>query len=238
MPCLSELYLDETAITDLPSSIGYATRLVTLILRNCINLKRFPGIDKLVSLETLSLSGCSKLEKFSDILQHMPCLSELYLDGTAITDLPSSIGYATWIVTLILRNCINLEHFPSIDQLVSLETLVLSGCSKIEKFPDISQQMPRLSELYLDGTAIIELPSSIGYAIRLTLLSLESCINLEYFPDIGQFVSLEKLILSGCSKLEKFPNISQPMPCLLELYLDGTGITKLPSLIAFATQLV
>ena len=92
MPCLSELYLDETAITDLPSSIGYATRLVTLILRNCINLKCFPSIDKLVSLETLSLSGCSKLEKFSDILQHMPYLSELYLDGTAITDLPSLIG--------------------------------------------------------------------------------------------------------------------------------------------------
>ena len=82
---------------------------------------------------------------------------------------------------------------------------------------------------------MIELPSSIGYAIRLTLLSLESCINLKYFPDIGQFVSLEKLILSGCSKLEKFPNISQHMPCLSKLYLDGTGITELPSSIAFAT---
>ena len=90
----------------------------------------------------------------------------------------------------------------------------------------------------MDGTAIIELPSAIGYAIRLNLLSLESCINLKCFLDIGQFVSLEKLILSGCSMLEKFPNISQPMPCLLELYLDGFGIIELPSSIAFATQLV
>ena len=191
----------------------------------------------MVSLETLILSGCSKLEKFPDILRHLPCLLELYLDGIAITELPSSTSYATRLALLSLEKCINFERFPNINQLTSLETLVLSGCSKLEKFPDILQHMPCFSKLYLDGTSITNFPSSIG-STRLVQLSLENCINLERFPGIGQFVSLEKLSLSGCSSLEKFLDNSQHMPCLSELYLDGTAIKELPSSIAFSIQLV
>ena len=234
MPCLSKLYLKGTAIIELPASIGHATRLAQLSLENCINLKCFPSIDKLVSLESLNLSGCSKLEKFPDISRHVPCLSELNLDGTAIIELSASIGYATRLVLLTLRNCINFKHFPSIDQFESLEILDLSDCSKLEKFPDILQYMPRLSKLHLKGTAITELPASNVHATRLAQLSLENCINLKRFPGIDKLESLEILNLSGCSKLENFPDFSN-MPCLLQLYLDATVTTELPS---FATQLV
>ena len=176
---------------ELPASIGHATRLAQLSLENCINLKCFPSIDKLVSLESLNLSGFSKLEKFPDISRHVPCLSELNLDGTTITELSSSIGYATRLVLLTLRNCINLKHFPSIDQFESLEILNLSDCSKLEKFPDILQHMPRLSKLHLKGTAITELPALNVHATRLAQLSLENCINLKHFTGIDKLESLK-----------------------------------------------
>ncbi|KAA3472432.1 TMV resistance protein N-like [Gossypium australe] len=38
--------------------------------------------------------------------------------------------------------------------------------------------------------------------------------------------SLEMLILSGCSNLKCFPEIDGKMECLLELYLDGSGIKE------------
>ena len=82
----------------------------------------------MVSLETLILSRCSKLEKLSDISQHMPCLRTLCLDGTAVTELPSSIGNATELVRLDLKNCRKLQSLPrSICELTLLQTLSLSG---------------------------------------------------------------------------------------------------------------
>ena len=191
-----------TELYKIHSSLGYLKKLTKLSFEDCTNLKHIPGIGKLESLEKLILSGCSKLKKFPDISQPMPWLSELYLDGTAIIELPSSICYAIKLTLLSLRNCINLECFPSIDGLVFLEKLILSGCSKLEKFMDISQPMPCLSELYLDETAITELPSSIAFATQLVRLVLRECKNLLSLPSsICELTHLEILSLPGCSNL-------------------------------------
>jgi len=40
--------------------------------------------------------------------------------------------------------------------------------------------------------------------------------------------SLQKLNLSGCSQFQRFPGILETMESLRYLYLDRTGITKLP----------
>ena len=73
------------------------------------------------SLQILILSGCSKLKKFPEVQGEMGNLSELYLDGTAIRELPSSIEHLNGIVLLNLENCNQLENLPeSIGKLTSL----------------------------------------------------------------------------------------------------------------------
>ncbi|XP_057986624.1 disease resistance-like protein CSA1 [Hevea brasiliensis] len=125
---LKELYLDDTPMEELPSSIGCLSSLVILNLERCKKLKSLPNsICELKCLVTLHLSGCSNLEKLPP-LYGLCSLRELYLDGTAlvkitldffslsslavlflndtsIEELPSSIGYE-----LNFCNCVNLDQ--------------------------------------------------------------------------------------------------------------------------------
>ncbi|RVW77855.1 TMV resistance protein N [Vitis vinifera] len=159
---LEELVLDGcTNLCHLHSSLGRLRKLAFLSVRNCIKLRDFPAIYELVSLQTLDLSGCSNLQKFPDISQHMPCLSKLYLDGTAITEIPASIAYASELVLLDLTNCKELKFLPSsIAKLTLLRILTLSGCSKLGKFQQNSGNLDRLVELKADGSTIRQRPSS------------------------------------------------------------------------------
>ncbi|KAB2598623.1 TMV resistance protein N-like [Pyrus ussuriensis x Pyrus communis] len=237
MEKLSQLYLDGTAIKELPSSINKLTGLTVLDLRGCRELKSLPSSIHMGSLRTLNFSGCSNLEKFPEISEVMEELSKLYLDWTAIKELPSSINKLTGLTILGLRGCRELKSLPSSIHMGSLQTFRLSGCSNLEKFPDISDVMEKLSKLYLDGTAIKELPSSINKLTGLTVLDLYGCQELKSLPSSIHMGSLQTLRLSGCSNLEKFPDISDVMGNLSRLHLDSTAIKELPSSINKLTGL-
>jgi Leucine-rich repeat (LRR) protein len=128
----------------------------------------------------------------------------LYLNGTAIEKLPSSIGD--------LRELIYLD---------------LSGCSSITEFPKVSNN---IKEMYLDGTAIREIPSSIDCLFELAEFHLRNCKQFEILPSsICKLRKLQRLNLSGCLQFRNFPEVLEPMVCLRYLYLEHTSITKLPS---------
>lgn len=113
MKHLSELSLEGTGIKGLPLSIEYLTRLVLLNLRNCQNLESLSScIYKLRSLEILILSYCLKLKELPEVLENMWSLLELFLDGTAIKELPSSIQHLSGLVLLNLRECKSLAILP------------------------------------------------------------------------------------------------------------------------------
>lgn len=62
---IRELCLEETAIGELPPSLGNLVGLQELHLRNCKKLKDVPCcIYTLEKLQHIVLSGCSELEKF------------------------------------------------------------------------------------------------------------------------------------------------------------------------------
>ena len=65
------------------------------------------------SLEILILSKCSNLKRIPEFGENMECVSKLYLEGTAITKLPTSIGNLTSLVSLNARDCKNLMSLPS-----------------------------------------------------------------------------------------------------------------------------
>ncbi|XP_057995161.1 disease resistance protein RPV1-like isoform X2 [Hevea brasiliensis] len=220
------LNLNETAIEELPKSIGHLSGLIALNLRDCKRLSNPPdSIRLLKSLMTVVLSGCSNITLFPDISGD---IRYLYLRETAIEEAPSSIGCLSRLSCLDLKNCTRLKNLPStIFKLASLEKLILSGCSNITKFPQVSW---KIKKLFLDETAIEEIPSSIEYCSELVELNLQNCKRFHILPSgICKLKSLQKLNLSGCSMFEHFPDILEVMGSLRYLYLDGTAIRKLPS---------
>ncbi|CAH8286810.1 unnamed protein product [Eruca vesicaria subsp. sativa] len=169
------------SLVSISKSICYLKRLVSLNLKDCSNLKSVPSTVDLESLEVLNLSGCSKLENFPEI---SPNVRELYMGGTVIQEIPSSIKNLILLQKLDLENSSHLVNVPSsICKLKHLETLNLSGCSSLEHFPNLSKKMKCLKSLDLSRTAIKELPSSISYLTALEELRFVGCKSLVRFPD-------------------------------------------------------
>ncbi|KAG4177079.1 hypothetical protein ERO13_A11G284200v2 [Gossypium hirsutum] len=206
--------------------------LEVLNLKDCKSFRSLPTKIGMESLEKLILSGCSNLQSLPEIDGKMECLLELYLDGTNIKDLPSSIENLRRLKVLNLKDCKSLRSLPIKIGMESLKKLILSGCSNLKRFPEIDGKMECLLELYLDGTAIKELPISIGNLSSLVLLNLKDCRNLVDLPEsIGGCKSLKSLNLSGCHKVEYLPENLQQIEFLEELDLSETSMTKPPPFI-------
>ncbi|KAL4594416.1 hypothetical protein ACB092_12G019100 [Castanea dentata] len=134
-PVLEELELKDCInLLALHPSIGVHKNLTLLNLKGCNNLKSLPRTLEMESLEILVLSECSKVKSIPEFGENMKSVSEFYLDGTAISKLPTSIGNLTSLVLLNVNDCKNLMTLPSTFlNLNSLEKLHLSGCSKLLK---------------------------------------------------------------------------------------------------------
>ena len=217
MKCLRILYLDGTAIKELPSSIRFLEALSSLYLR-----------------------GCSNFEKFPEIQRTMECLETLSLYGTAIMELPDSIDHLTGLILLNLKNCKNLSGLPrtiyglkylvprTIYGLKYLVGLSLNDCSNVEAFPDVMVDMGGLYHLYANGLVMTELPSSIGRIKKLDYIELINCENLLTLPDsVGNFTHLSCLCVRKCSKLHKLPDSLRSLQCCLgELDLAGFNLME------------
>ena len=74
-------------------SIAIHKKLTLLNIESCKNLNCLPSKIEMESLEILILSGCSKLKRIPEFMGNIERLRILHLDGTSITELPSSIEH-------------------------------------------------------------------------------------------------------------------------------------------------
>ena len=114
---------------ELPSLIEGLTVLRFQTLNDCKNLVCLPStICSLKLLECLDLFGCSNCDNFPENLGNLKGLKKLYLIGTTINELPSSIEDLTALTFLTCNDCKNLVCLPS--------TIV---CSKLLECLDLSR---------------------------------------------------------------------------------------------------
>ncbi|KAG5221073.1 TMV resistance protein [Salix suchowensis] len=213
---LVELYMSCSSIEQL----WYGRKKLQFVnLVNCISLRILPSNLEMESLKACTLNGCSKLDKFPDIVGNMNCLRELRLDETAIAELPSSFHCLVGLVLLSMSGCKNLKSIPSgISGLKSLKKLDVSDCSELKSIPENLGKveiLPSLSSLCslekLDLRACNlgegAVPEDIGFLSSLRSLNL-SKNNFGSLPrSINQLSRLEKLALKDCVMLESLPEV-------------------------------
>ncbi|XLS46719.1 hypothetical protein HN51_021077 [Arachis hypogaea] len=224
-------------LTKIHSSVMHLKKLVQLNLEGCKRLKALPGKMEMSSLKVLNLSGCSNMNTIPDFGNCMGHLEELRLDGTAVTELPSSLGCLVGLVLLHLQNCRYLVCLPdTIHKLKSLKVLNVSYCSKLRSLPECLQEMNNLEELDASNTAIEELPLFLCYLENIKVVSFAGCkestsvLNCFRVPSaVCRPSLLIRLDLSYCNLLAEsipdgFCGIS-----LRDLDLSGNNFVNLPS---------
>ena len=163
VPNLKEMVLEDCLnLREIHPSTLVHNRLTLLNLKGCVNVKTLPSMFKMESLKVLILSSCSKLKKIPEFGENMQHVLELYLGGTAITKLPTSIGHLTGLVLLNVRDCKSLTCLPGIIfNLKLLKDVNILGCSKLKRLPENVGNIESVEELDVSGTAIRKVPSSI-----------------------------------------------------------------------------
>ncbi|CAN8246049.1 unnamed protein product [Cochlearia groenlandica] len=227
---LSRLNLEGcTSLKELHEDMKEMKCLVFLNLRGCTSLSSLPT-STIESLKTLILSGCSNLRIFRVLSKN---LETLFLNGTAIVELPLAIGDLQRLKFLDLKDCKNLLSLPdSLGKLKSLQELILSRCIELKSFPDVA--LENLRVLLLDGTSITEMPrSTLGFPLlrRLCLSKNDKIRSIEF--DMSQMFHLKWLDLKHCKNLTSLPRLPPNLQCL-NAY-GCTSLRTVASPIAFLT---
>ena len=236
VPILETLDLSGcTGLTEVHPSLVRHKKLVLLDLSNCKRLKTLPGKLEMSSLKELILYDCKSFENLPKFGECMKKLSRLSLSGTAITQLPTSLGCLVGLEYLNIYSCKNLVCLPntihglnslkilsagscislcrlppSASRLSILSRLDLSGCCLSEEsFPHDFCHLPLLMELILDGNYFASIPISIHELPKLRLLKLNGCRNLKFLPELPS--SIRELEACNCDSITRstFNNLSK-----------------------------
>ncbi|KAH9679716.1 ADP-ribosyl cyclase/cyclic ADP-ribose hydrolase [Citrus sinensis] len=207
---IEDLDLRETAIEELPSSIGNLSRLVNLDLTNCSRLKSVSSsLCNLKSLRYLFLSGCLKLEKLPEEIGNLESLEIMSARETAVSQVPPSIACLNRVWSLCFERCkgrlptMGLK-LPIFFQLQNLEELSLVDCG-ITELPESLGQSPSLKHLNLSENNFEKIPSSIKQLSKLLILTLQNCKRLQSLPELPR---CSRICARHCTSLETLSNLS------------------------------
>ncbi|PON97453.1 TIR-NBS-LRR-like protein [Trema orientale] len=204
MKNLSELDLNGTAIRELPDSISHLTGLILLTLGHCNNLFSLPGnsICNLTFLKYLLISNSSNIVKLpEDLGNYLEHLEHLFVDGTSIREVPSSVLHMKKLKVLCFRGCRGLQLPNSLSGLCSLVKLDLSFCDLAEgAISDDIGSLSLLEHLNLSGNYFTSIPETISQLSQLRDLLLLGCCMLQSLPK-NLPSNLRHLDISDCYEL-------------------------------------
>nr|AXU93546.1 RPP4/RPP5-like protein [Arabidopsis thaliana] len=119
------------SLVTLPTTIGNLQKLVRFEMKECTGLEVLPTDVNLSSLKMLDLSGCSSLRTFPLISKS---IKWLYLENTAIEEVPCSIENFTRLTVLLMYCCQRLKNIsPNIFRLRRLKLANFTDCRGVIK---------------------------------------------------------------------------------------------------------
>ncbi|RXI06269.1 hypothetical protein DVH24_018311 [Malus domestica] len=219
-PNIVELDLrDCTSLVEVDDSVGFLDKLQTLKLSGCSKLTRFATRLGLRSLLSLSLRGCRRLESFPKIEGKMESLYHLDIEKSGIRELPS-IAYFTSLLTLKASGCElqNIQPLPfgkkvKFDEVSSWLSLDLEGCNLSESdFLVPLDCWSALTVLNLSRNNFVSLPDCISKLVNLMTLTLSNCKRLREIPILPP--KIWTLDLDGCTSLDKIPKLPPRLEAL------------------------
>ncbi|KAJ8899625.1 hypothetical protein K2173_018599 [Erythroxylum novogranatense] len=172
MYSLEELYLSETGIEEIPSSIGNLKGLKHLNMHNCRKLALLPkSFSDLASLGRLFLgidlvpkgNKCELREarhphlvdhhSLPLLLEGISCLRNLSLYNCNLVELPEDLSFISSLQILDLRGNNFKRISATIKQLSQLEVLNIRNCSRLLSLPELPLSVSRL---YADDCRSLE----------------------------------------------------------------------------------
>ncbi|XVF65340.1 hypothetical protein PTKIN_Ptkin09bG0240200 [Pterospermum kingtungense] len=234
-----------TGLVEVDQSIGHLERLELLNLAKCNNIRELPGsICNLRSLATMNLNCCSKICHLPEHLGKLEALRELVVSGSAVAELPTSIGllknlehlslgreespaskswfsfFTSWISPESSAGSSSLLLPATFHHLTSLRKLNLSECNLSDN--EISMDFgsfPLLQSLDLGGNKFCNLPAGISSHRRLENLKLNNCKNLRALTELPK--ELWSLEAKQCTSIERYPNLSNLSHRVLEIRISN-----------------
>lgn len=260
---LRELYINQTAIEELPDTVFWLTKLEVLRLDDCRFLKKLPlcigqltnlrtlsasmsaleelpdSICLLRNLETLNLILCKSLTALPEDIGNLKSLAEFLFSGSSVRELPASIGLLSNLKNLFVGNCCSLVKLPlSIGSLASVIQIYLDRLP-ITSLPDQVDGLKSLKQLEIRNCESLQLvPDSIGCILTLTKLTIVRASIMHLPESIGRLENLSMLTLSYCPQLSELPSSFGNLKSLKRLYMDENAVTKLPETFGMLSLLV
>ncbi|XP_040367525.1 disease resistance protein RUN1 isoform X2 [Rosa chinensis] len=216
MTSLSTLSADQTAITELPSSI---VRLKNL---RCLSLDDF---------DELSIGNSCVITNVPEDLGSLPSLERLDIRCRNLQSLPSLRGLSQ-LEDLCLVDCNltdELIKVMDLGSLSSLKSLDLS-CNHISSLPNSFSSLPSLRSLSklvdLDLRRCTNLVAIADLPTSLTKLCASDCNALEIMPDFSDMSNMREMYLDGCAELVEVVGLDESLKSSMRL-LDMAGCTDL-----------
>ncbi|KAM2409887.1 hypothetical protein ACFX1X_028738 [Malus domestica] len=165
-------------------------------LSEVVTLSNEIGLQNLMHLQRLEISGCPFLQELPQCLHRLSSLKEFKVWRCPSLVCFPETGFPSTLRGLEIKGCDALQLLPewkmqnSNDLCFPLEYLVIEGCSSLKSFPK--------------G----KLPSTLKE------LEIQNCKNLESLPKdmIHNNSSLEFLKISGCPSVTSFPRGTFGLP--------------------------
>ncbi|OUC15727.1 MAG: hypothetical protein B0A82_05270, partial [Alkalinema sp. CACIAM 70d] len=201
------------------------TKLTKLHLNNN-SLKTIPDwIGNFTELTELYLWG-NQIEELPASIAHLTKLTELSLGRNPLKIIPDWIGNLTELIELYLYEA-QIEVLPeSITHLTKLNKLDIND-NQLKKIPDWIGNLTELKELYLRKNQIETLPDSISQLHQLSIFGIGGN-PLKTIPDwIGNLAELTELFLWD-NQIEILPESIAHLTKLTILNLSENSLKTIP----------
>ncbi|XP_059644330.1 putative disease resistance RPP13-like protein 1 isoform X2 [Cornus florida] len=213
--------------------------LEELDIEDCVNLEKLPNdLNKLSSLTSLKIKGCSKLVCFPKA-GVPPILKELRIEKcNALKSLPDGIS---GLEKLEIEGCSSLTSWPTITLPTALKRLHIRECMNLDYFGKVSettmvqqqQEEDYYNNININMSSSIEELSIYNWAkVGMLLLDVGGCVKNKN----NNFASLLELEIYNCDVVESLSFPERALPNLK--YLDIDGCVNLRSLAATTNNIL